>query len=63
VLSYTETDPVQIAVDGVERFKKEKFEIIFIDTSGCHVTESELFGEMTQIANVVVCKANPTALL
>ncbi|KAJ3373051.1 Signal recognition particle [Allomyces arbusculus] len=51
--SYTETDPVQIAVDGVARFKKDKFELIIIDTSGCHVTEAELFGEMTSIADVV----------
>ncbi|KAI9172953.1 Signal recognition particle [Blastocladiella emersonii ATCC 22665] len=51
--SYTETDPVTIAIEGIERFTKEKFDIIIIDTSGCHVTEEELFGEMTSIASVV----------
>ncbi|KAI9221351.1 SRP54-type protein [Blastocladiella britannica] len=51
--SYTETDPVAIAVEGIERFKKEQFELIIIDTSGCHVSEDELFGEMTSIATVV----------
>ncbi|KAI9143678.1 signal recognition particle-containing protein [Paraphysoderma sedebokerense] len=51
--SYTETDPVQIAMDGVEKFKAEKFEIIIVDTSGCHVHETELFNEMTQIASSI----------
>ena len=30
--SYTELDPVNIAADGVEKFKKENFEIIIVDT-------------------------------
>lgn len=47
--SYTETDPVQIAVEGVEYFKKEGFEMIIVDTSGRHMQESELFEEMKQI--------------
>ena len=37
--SYTETDPVQIAMDGVNHFKKENFEIIIVDTSGRHKQE------------------------
>ncbi|CAG8776030.1 18264_t:CDS:2, partial [Dentiscutata erythropus] len=40
---YTETDPVQIAHEGVENFKKEGFEIIIVDTSGRHKQETELF--------------------
>ena len=32
--SYTETDPVSIASDGVNMFRKEKYEIIVLDTSG-----------------------------
>ncbi|GBB94878.1 hypothetical protein RclHR1_02430019 [Rhizophagus clarus] len=51
--SYTETDPVQIAHEGVEKFKKEGFEIIIVDTSGRHKQESELFEEMKQISTVV----------
>ena len=51
--SYTETDPVQLAMDGVEKFKSEKFEIIIVDTSGRHKQEAELFDEMKQIAAVV----------
>src|SRR4051794_41140133 len=52
--SYTETDPVQIAQEGVEKFKKENFEIIIVDTSGRHKQEAELFEEMRQISVVVV---------
>ncbi|CAG8624520.1 10201_t:CDS:10 [Acaulospora morrowiae] len=51
--SYTETDPVQIAHEGVEKFKKEHFEIIIVDTSGRHKQEFELFEEMKQISSVV----------
>jgi len=51
--SYTEADPVQLAIDGVEQFKKEKFEIIIVDTSGRHKQESELFEEMKQISNAI----------
>lgn len=52
--SYTETDPVVIASDGVEKFKDEGFEIIIIDTSGRHKQEDSLFEEMLQVSNVTV---------
>jgi len=48
--SYTETDPVAIAMEGVDKFRAEKFDIIIVDTSGRHKQESELFEEMKQIA-------------
>lgn len=51
--SYTETDPVVIAKQGVESFKKNKFEVIIVDTSGRHRQEVELFEEMVEIGNVV----------
>ena len=51
--SYTETDPVSIAAQGVMKFKKEKFEVIIVDTSGRHKQESELFQEMIQIGEAV----------
>ena len=54
ISSYTEVDPVVIAMDGVEQFKKEGFEIIIIDTSGRHKQEDSLFEEMLQISNVCV---------
>lgn len=51
--SYTETDPVSIAAQGVAKFKKEKFEVIIVDTSGRHKQEGELFEEMVQIGKAV----------
>ncbi|KAG8967944.1 Signal recognition particle [Tulasnella sp. 419] len=53
--SYTETDPVAIAAQGVTKFKKERFEVIILDTSGRHKQEAELFQEMIQIGE----KVNP----
>lgn len=53
--SYSETDPVAIALEGVEKFKADKFEIIIVDTSGRHKQETELFEEMKQISAAVVC--------
>jgi signal recognition particle subunit SRP54 len=48
--SYLETDPAKVAVDGVELFRKEKFEVITLDTSGRHRQEAALFAEMEMIA-------------
>ena len=41
-----ETDPVNIAKEGVNFFKEQKFEIIIVDTSGRHKQEVALFEEM-----------------
>lgn len=51
--SYTETDPVKVAREGVDKFKKEHFDIIIVDTSGRHQQEKELFAEMVQIQQAV----------
>jgi signal recognition particle subunit SRP54 len=59
--SYTETDPVSIAAQGVIKFKKERFDVIIVDTSGRHKQESELFEEMVQIGEAV--KPNMTVLI
>lgn len=59
--SYTETDPVSIAAQGVAKFKKERFDVIIVDTSGRHKQESELFQEMVQIGEAV--KPNMTLLV
>ncbi|GER44113.1 signal recognition particle 54 kDa protein, partial [Striga asiatica] len=48
--SYTESDPVRIAVEGVERFKKENCDLIIVDTSGRHKQEASLFEEMRQVS-------------
>jgi len=51
--SYTEVDPVVIAQDGVDMFKREHFEFIVVDTSGRHKQEDSLFEEMLQVSNAV----------
>jgi signal recognition particle subunit SRP54 len=50
--SYSEMDPVKIAEEGVNYFKKQNFEIIIVDTSGRHKQEEALFDEMKQVAVV-----------
>ncbi|EEP79001.1 signal recognition particle 54 kDa protein [Uncinocarpus reesii 1704] len=51
--SLTQTDPAIVAAEGVAKFKKEKFELIIVDTSGRHKQEADLFTEMIQIQNAV----------
>ncbi|KAI1615645.1 signal recognition particle protein SRP54 [Exophiala viscosa] len=51
--SLTQTDPAVVAAEGVARFKKEKFEIIIVDTSGRHQQEADLFAEMVQVQNAI----------
>ncbi|BGP32641.1 Signal recognition particle [Rhodotorula toruloides] len=51
--SYTETDPVSISLQGVTKFRSERFDVIIVDTSGRHRQESELFDEMRQIQDAV----------
>ncbi|KAI3845441.1 hypothetical protein MKW98_009246 [Papaver atlanticum] len=48
--SYMESDPVKIAIEGVERFKQENCDLIIVDTSGRHQQEASLFEEMRQLA-------------
>ena len=51
--SLTSTDPAAVAAEGVAKFRKERFEIIIVDTSGRHRQEKDLFDEMTQIQRAV----------
>ncbi|KAL6241948.1 Signal recognition particle [Rhinocladiella similis] len=51
--SLTQTDPAVVAAEGVARFKKEKFEIIIVDTSGRHKQEADLFAEMVQVQTAI----------
>ncbi|KAG6744213.1 hypothetical protein POTOM_052924 [Populus tomentosa] len=53
-LFYMESDPVKIAVEGVERFKKENCDLIIVDTSGRHKQEVALFEEMRQKPDLVI---------
>merc|ERR1719217_1878684 len=50
---YNETDPVKIAEEGTALFRKEKYDLIIVDTSGRHKQESALFDEMKQVEEVV----------
>ncbi len=43
IVSYTETDPVKIAQEGVDTFKEEDCDLIIVDTSGWHKQEASLF--------------------
>ena len=51
--SLTEADPVTIAKEGVAELKKEKYDLIIVDTSGRHKQESALFEEMKQVEEAV----------
>eukprot|EP01106_Pelomyxa_sp_JSP_P017503 TRINITY_DN71_c0_g1_i1.p1 TRINITY_DN71_c0_g1~~TRINITY_DN71_c0_g1_i1.p1 ORF type:complete len:490 (-),score=159.40 TRINITY_DN71_c0_g1_i1:31-1500(-) len=51
--SETETDPVRVAKQGVDLFKKDKTDVIIVDTSGRHKQEEELFVEMAEVAAAV----------
>ncbi|CAB41226.1 signal recognition particle subunit Srp54 [Schizosaccharomyces pombe] len=51
--SYTETDPVVIAKEGVDKFKNDRFDVIIVDTSGRHQQEQELFAEMVEISDAI----------
>lgn len=50
---YNEADPVKIAEEGVALFRKEKYDLIIVDTSGRHKQETALFEEMKQVEDVV----------
>lgn len=52
---------MSIAAQGVAKFKKERFDVIIVDTSGRHKQESELFEEMVQIGEAV--KPDMTVLI
>lgn len=51
--SLTQTDPAVVAAEGVAKFKKERFDVIIVDTSGRHRQEEELFEEMIHIQQAV----------
>ncbi|KAI4328868.1 hypothetical protein L6164_021191 [Bauhinia variegata] len=47
---YTVIDPVEVAVEGVELFKKETRDLIIVDTSGRHKQDNDLFEELRQLS-------------
>lgn len=46
-------DPVAVALAGVEKFKKERFDMIIVDTSGRHMQEKALFAEMRELEEAI----------
>ncbi|OEL18140.1 Signal recognition particle 54 kDa protein 1 [Dichanthelium oligosanthes] len=60
--SYVESDPVKIVVEGVDRFRKEKCDLIIVDTSGRHKQEAALFEEMRQVSEATKPLKSPIAL-
>ena len=46
----TEMDPFKNSEEGVPKFKKEKYELIIVDTSGRHKQGEALFEEMKQVS-------------
>jgi signal recognition particle subunit SRP54 len=50
--SDTESDPVKVAVEGVDRFRNEDgCDLIVVDTSGRHRQEAALLEEMRQVSD------------
>ncbi|CAF4192420.1 unnamed protein product [Rotaria magnacalcarata] len=50
-IAYTESDPLLVAMGGIETFRNDIFELIIVDTSGRHAQEESLFEEMLHISN------------
>jgi signal recognition particle subunit SRP54 len=48
-----EKDSVKVALQGVEKFRREGFEVIVLDTAGRHKDEERLIDEMQVIAQTV----------
>ncbi|EDR26502.1 signal recognition particle 54 kDa protein [Entamoeba dispar SAW760] len=48
-----ESDPVKVASEGVRTFRKEKNDIILVDTSGRHKQDKELFKEMQSVRDAI----------
>ncbi|OEL28073.1 Signal recognition particle 54 kDa protein 2 [Dichanthelium oligosanthes] len=59
--SYVKSDPVKIAVEGVDRFRKEKCDLIIVGTSGRHKQEAALFKEMRQVLEATKPPKSPIA--
>jgi signal recognition particle subunit SRP54 len=48
-----EKDPERIVKDGIDKLRKEKFDIILIDTAGRHKDEKALMEEMKRLSEVI----------
>ncbi|MEM2094011.1 MAG: signal recognition particle protein Srp54 [Candidatus Bathyarchaeia archaeon] len=48
-----EQDPVKLSLEGVEYFRKEKFDVVLLDTAGRHKDEKNLIEEMKAISKAL----------
>jgi signal recognition particle subunit SRP54 len=48
-----EKTPRKIAEDGLEYFRKERFDVVIVDTAGRHRNEKDLMEEMRQLAEAL----------
>lgn len=48
-----EKNSLKIAIEGVEGFRQDGFEVILLDTAGRHKDEKTLINEMSEIAQIV----------
>ncbi|CAD8129379.1 unnamed protein product [Paramecium sonneborni] len=51
--SYTQSDPIQVTYEGIIKFKKERVELILVDTPGKYKEELVLFEEIKQVQNII----------
>ncbi|KAI5022547.1 hypothetical protein ZWY2020_059277 [Hordeum vulgare] len=51
--SNLETDAVEVAIQGVEKFKKESSDLIIIDTSGSYTCKDAFFNEIHKIEKAI----------
>ncbi|CAI9089368.1 OLC1v1023932C1 [Oldenlandia corymbosa var. corymbosa] len=51
--SYTESDPVKLAVQGVANFKKKNVNLIIVDTRVCHKQDASLLEELHQVSEAI----------
>lgn len=52
-VDFLNQDPVEVALAGVEKFRKERYDLVIVDTSGRHMQEAALFAEMQQLEEAI----------
>ena len=52
-VDFDNQDPVSVALTGVSNFKKNKYDIIIVDTSGKNAQEGALFEEMKEMEAII----------
>lgn len=52
-VDFDQQDPVAVAINGMEKFRKENFDIVILDTSGRNAQEDALFDEMEELEKAI----------